>query len=70
MIASLFVISVIRGDGTGDLTGIIRCDAVDWFLFFLLLAISFLLTVIALVILKKEEKNKREAGYVFTSEDL
>jgi uncharacterized membrane protein len=65
MIVSLFIISFLRGDGSGTMTGIIKCNSIDWFLFALLLGIAVALTIIAMVILSKEIKEKKEVGYEF-----
>ena len=63
MIGSLFILSFLRGDGSGSMTGIIKCNAVDWFLFALLLSIAVVLTIIAMVILSREIAEKKEVGY-------
>jgi hypothetical protein len=55
MLLALFIISLIRGKGDGSMTGVIKCSGIDWFLFALLLAISVLLTIVAIFLLRKEE---------------
>jgi len=70
MILSLLVISILRGDGSGDMTGVEKCNPVDWFLFALLLLIAIILTIVALLILRKEYQEKIEAGWEFSNSDL
>lgn len=65
MILSLFVISLIRGDGTGSLTGVIKCSVIDWILLLILLIIAIILTTIGIHILNKEHQEKVDAGYEF-----
>ena len=63
MILTLLVVSLFRGDGSGNILPVIRCDGADWFLFFFLLAVSAVMTVIGLVLLKRDNQNKKRLGY-------
>jgi hypothetical protein len=70
MMGSLFVISFLRGDGTGAITGVIKCSGIDWTLFALLIIIAIVLTIVAIVLLRKEHNDKVACGYQFTAGDL
>jgi hypothetical protein len=58
MVVTLIVISLLRGKGDGKLAGVHKCSATDWFLFFLLISIAITLTIVAVIILKKEYREK------------
>jgi len=66
MLASFFVIQMLRGDGTGDMTGIIKCSAIDWFLFALLIAIAITLTIVGLFIVRRSIKERVDVGIPIT----
>lgn len=70
MMVSLLVISIIRGKGDGSMTGIIKCSPVDWFLFVLLIAIGVVLTIVAVVLVRREYFQKCEVGYKFVPGEL
>ena len=54
LIIILTVISILRGDGNDSPVGIVRCDHIDWTLFFILQAICIIFEIIAICIVKKE----------------
>lgn len=70
MMIILIVIQVVRGKGDGSEAGIIKCSAVDWFLFALLIVIGIVLTIFAIIIIKKEYQEKVEVGYNFVKGDV
>ena len=47
-----------------------RCDTVDWVLFTLLQIICLIFLVIGVTLLKKDFKERQEAGYQFIEGDL
>ena len=57
MLLALFIISFIRGNGREpSIIGVERCTGVDWVLFWLLVAIGALFTVVGVKITLKEYK--------------
>ena len=70
MMISLLILSLIKGKGDGGMAGVMKCSPVDWFLFALLCAIGFILTIIGIIMLKKEHKLKESIGYPFVEGDL
>ncbi len=70
MMIVLVIIQILRGKGDGSMAGIKKCSAVDWFLFFLLIFIGLVLTIIAIIIINNEYKQKVSAGYHFIAGDV
>lgn len=63
MVIALVIISLIRGKGDGSMSGVKKCSGVDWFLFFLLIGIGFLLVGTGAWYLKREGEHKKKIGY-------
>jgi uncharacterized membrane protein YfcA len=71
MLLILFVLTLLRGPGDEpSLIGVVRCDPMDWVLFSVLIALSVVVTVIVLVILRREYAEKKGAGYTFVVGDF
>lgn len=65
-----FVISLLRSDGTGKIAGIIKCSGIDWFLFALVIIIAITLTIVGILIVRKDINKKKEAGLLPMRGDL
>lgn len=68
----LVLISFLKGGSSpsDSLIGVIKCDHVDWVLFFTLQFFCAIFLILGLVVLKREYKEKVEAGYNFIEGDL
>lgn len=62
MLVSFIIIQILKGNGDGKMTGIIKCSPVDWFLFALLLAIAAFLSGIGVFIVRRSIKEKERVG--------
>lgn len=65
MIIVLTVISLLKGSGDNSPIGVTRCSGLDWALFALLQVLCVIFIVLAVVLVKKEYKEKVESGYNF-----
>jgi hypothetical protein len=70
MTAAIIVINVIRGTGDGTIAGIHKCSVTDRFLYLFVIVIAIVLTIVAILIIKKEHAAKRESGYIFATGDF
>lgn len=70
MLGCFFVISLLRGDGDGAIAGVIKCSGVDWFLFSLILLIAFTMTVVGILIVRKDINEKKKVGLLPMKGDL
>ena len=68
MLFSLFVISLIKGNE--DIAGIIKCSHVDWVLFSLLIVIALILTILGILVIKKEREYKDEIMFPYYDGEL
>ena len=62
---TLLILSLIKGKGDGSMAGLMKCSPIDWLLFALLCATGVILTIIGILVLKKEHKLKESIGYPF-----
>ena len=73
MIVVLMVISLMRGSSNrpeDSLIGTVRCDTVDWSLFFALQILCLLFLAMGIVTVKYEYKEKKREGYEFIPGDF
>jgi uncharacterized membrane protein YfcA len=71
MMIILFVVAFLRGTGKKpSVIGVTKCDTVDHTLFILLIVSGLIVTIISVVILKKEYNYKVKVGYKFTPGDF
>lgn len=67
LIVILVIISLLKGADNKDSSalGILRCDPIDWVLFAILQIVCLIFLIIGIYVLKKDLKEKTEAGYNF-----
>lgn len=70
MVALLVVITILRGKGNGYLSTVYKCSSTDWSLLAIFLIGGAIIIVIAVILLKKEYKDKLKANYDFVEGDL
>ena len=70
MMAQLFTISIIRGDGDHTDGGLKKCSPLDWVLFSLLIVNAIIMEVVAIILIKRQNTNKIKAGYRFLKGDI
>merc|ERR1719491_2581114 len=71
MMLILFIIQLLRGSGKEpSIIGATRCTDTDWILFSILLAASITMTIIAVVVQRKEYEHKKKIGYEFVPGDF
>ncbi len=66
----LILVSVLRGAKGDSLVGIERCSAADWGLQAMLLVVCLIATILAVIILNREDKMKQRVSYEYDSTDL
>ena len=72
LIVVLVIISLLKGAEKKEdaILGILRCEAVDWVLFTILQIICLAFLVVGVILLKKDFKERQDAGYQFLDGDL
>lgn len=65
-----FITTLVRGKGDGSFIGVRRCDTIDKCMFSLLIVTGIFLTIVAIVMLNKEQTQKETIGYEFKPGDL
>ena len=70
MMAQLFAISIVRGNGDDTDGGIKKCSPIDWVLFSLLIVNTIIMEVVAILLIKRQNTNKIAAGYKFLKGDI
>ena len=71
MVLILFLVQISRGSGKDpSIIDSTRCTAMDWSLFVILLIASLIMTLIAVIVQRKEYCLKRQIGYKFVTGDF
>ena len=72
MIAVLTTITLLKGGNSpqDSLLGVVKCDSNDWIIFGVLQVVCVIFLLLGLYVIKKEYREKTEAGYQFIEGDL
>ena len=71
MVLILFLVQISRGSGKEpSILDSKRCTTMDWSLFLILLIASIIMTLIAVIVQRREYRHKRQIGYEFVTGDF